>query len=214
MPEKRHPKAQEIRDARSREILARLDQVSRIQVPYPLGVGYPTLVIDPPWPITKIKRDCRPNQVHFDYPTMTVAEIGALPVGQIAGPDAHLFLWTTQKFLMTCDSLLRGWGFKYVLTFTWDKGGGFQPIGLPQYSSEFVVYGRRGSVRFLETKAFKTCFQAPRQGHSIKPDQFYETIARVCPGPRLDMFSRQNRPGYTSWGNELPSPPPDPPDIG
>jgi hypothetical protein len=28
---------------------------------------YETIVMDPPWPMTKIERDVRPNQVAFDY---------------------------------------------------------------------------------------------------------------------------------------------------
>jgi N6-adenosine-specific RNA methylase IME4 len=163
---------------------------------------YGTIVIDPPWPMKKIDREVRPNQVDFDYPTMTEEELAAFPVKYMAEEDCHLFCWTTQKFLPMTLSLLGQWGFKYVLTMVWHKPGGFQPIGLPQYNCEFVVYGRRGSPTFADTKAFPTCFEAPRREHSRKPDEFYNMILRVTGDKRIDVFSRELRDGFDQYGFE------------
>jgi N6-adenosine-specific RNA methylase IME4 len=98
--------------------------------------------------------------------------------------------------------MLRRWGFRYVFAMAWHKPGGFQPVGLPQYNCEFVLYGRRGSAKFRTTKGFSTCFEAPRREHSRKPDGFYETVARVTDGPRLDVFSREPREGFDQWGDQ------------
>ena len=66
--------------------------------PLPEGI-YRTIVIDPPWPMTKIKREVRPNQHELDYPTMRVDEIESMPIKDMLADDAFVFLWTTQKFL-------------------------------------------------------------------------------------------------------------------
>lgn len=85
----------------------------------------------------------------------------------------------------------------------WYKPGGFQPVGLPQYNCEFVVYGRKGALEFIDTKAFPCCFYAKRREHSRKPDEFYDLIRRVTSGPRADVFSREPHAGFAQYGNEI-----------
>jgi N6-adenosine-specific RNA methylase IME4 len=98
--------------------------------------------------------------------------------------------------------LLPMWGFHCLFLMTWHKPGGFQPHGLPQYNSEFVIYGRRGNAKFCDTQAFNTCFQAERREHSRKPDAFYDTVRRVTDDGRIDVFSREKRDGFDQYGNE------------
>lgn len=163
------------------------------------------VVIDPPWPMAKIDRDVRPNQDAFDYATMTEVEIAAFWKREMASrvkTDCHLFMWTTEKFLPTAIGLLDQIGFRYVLTMVWHKPGGFQPIDLPQYNCEFIVYARRGSPLFIDTTNFFCCFTAARREHSRKPDLFYDTVRRVTGGSRIDVFSRELRDGFAQYGNE------------
>lgn len=172
-------------------------------VPPPAG-KYATIIVDPPWPIEKLEREARPNQFAFDYPVMGLDEIYNFEIpGSVALDDCHLFMWTTQKFLPRAFDVLAAWNFRYVFTMVWHKPGGFQPYNLPQYNCEFILYARRGNPQFLETKAFFTCFNADRSGHSIKPDEFYNLIRRVCPEPRIEIFARQERDGFDVWGNEV-----------
>jgi len=161
-----------------------------------------TIVIDPPWPMAKILRDVRPNQVGMDYPTMSVDEIAAFPVPDMAYKNCHIYLWTTQKRLRESFDILDAWGFRQLFTMVWHKPGGFQPVGLPQYNAEFILFGRKGVLPFIETKAYSTCFAAPRREHSRKPDEFYELVARVSPAPRIDVFSREQRDGWETFGND------------
>lgn len=132
---------------------------------------------------------------------MPLVDIEAVAVP--AAPNTHLFLWTTEKFLPAAiNRVLPAWGFRYVLVMVWLKPGGMQPIGLPQYNCEFVVYARRGTPKFRSTRGFACGFCAPRGDHCRKPDEFYNVVRRVTAGPRLDMFSRERRAGFSQHGKQ------------
>lgn len=186
-------------DEKKQQIKAKQQALKARETSPPSG-KFDVIVIDPPWPMEKIERDVAPNQVAFDYPTMTEEELKALQIPY--NDDCHIWLWTTHKFLPMALRLLERWGLKYVCTFVWHKPGGFQPFGLPQYNAEFALYARKGAPTFVDTKAFNVCFEAPRGGHSEKPDHFYEMICRVTNGHRLDMFNRRKIEGFFGWGNE------------
>jgi len=190
---------------RQAEAAAKREQNERLKAETPKAVQvgkYETIVIDPPWEMEKIQRDVAPNQVAFDYPTMNGQELAVFDVGGMAEENCHLFCWTTHRHLPLALRLMPEWGFRYVLLMTWHKAGGFQPFGLPQYNSEFCIYARKGSPKFIDTKQFFTCFNAPRREHSRKPDEFYDVIRRVTEGPRIDVFSREKRDGFDQYGNE------------
>lgn len=187
------------REEKREEIIERLESVSAIEAKTLSGV-FDVIVLDPPWAMQKIERDVTPNQVAFDYPTMSEEELAALQIP--AADDCHVWVWTTHKFLPMTMRLLDAWGMKYVATFVWHKPGGFQPFGLPQYNCEFAIYARIGTPEFVDTKAFNTCFNAPRGAHSEKPGEFYEVVRRVTAGRRLDMFNRRAIDGFEVWGKE------------
>jgi N6-adenosine-specific RNA methylase IME4/ParB-like chromosome segregation protein Spo0J len=181
----------------------KVDQLrARETAPEPFNGLYDVLVIDPPWPVAIQGREERPAQIGLDYVPMTLEQIRA-----IALPTAeacHVWLWTTQRFLPEAVACLAAWGLTYVCCFVWHKPGGMQPMYLPQFNCEFAVYGRKGAPVFAETSDFFTCFKAPRQDHSAKPEAFYEVLRRVTAGRRLDMFARRSIQGFDGWGNQAP----------
>jgi N6-adenosine-specific RNA methylase IME4 len=194
--------AEAVREMARAEIAQKLQSVAEREVHQPTGL-FDVIVIDPPWPMEKIERDERPNQVRFDYPIMTEAELAALTLP--ADDDCHVWLWTTHKFLPMAFRLLDAWQLKYVCSFVWYKPGGFQPVGLPQYNCEFALYARKGSPKFLSTKDLPVCFTAARGAHSEKPEEFYSMVRRVTGGRRIDMFNRRPIQGFVGWGKEAAS---------
>ena len=191
--------ADAVREIKRVEVISKLEDVAAVEAKELAGT-YDVIVIDPPWPMQKIERAERPAQVSFDYPTMDESELSSMVMP--AADDCHLWLWTTHKFLPMALRLLDSWKFNYVCTFVWHKPGGFQPIGLPQYNCEFAMYARKGTPKFIDTKAFPVCFNAPRGAHSEKPEHFYDVVRRVTAGRRIDIFNRRKIEGFDVWGNE------------
>jgi N6-adenosine-specific RNA methylase IME4/ParB-like chromosome segregation protein Spo0J len=188
-----------IRETARDRVRANLEDIAMQQTKVAKGL-YDVIVIDPPWDMKKVEWDATPEQVGFNYPTMTEAELADLQIP--AATDCHLWMWTTQRFLPVALRLLEKWGFKYVCTFVWHKPDGFQPLDLPKYNCEFAIYAKKGVPQFVDTKAFFTCFEAARAKHSEKPEAFYDVVRRVTAGRRLDMFNRRKIEGFDTWGNE------------
>jgi len=163
---------------------------------------YHAIIIDPPWPMQKILRKVRPNQDIFDYPTMTLEEIIKLPVADLADPaGCHVYLWVTHKFLPEGLRLFEQWGVKYECMMTWVKNVGFTPFSW-MYSTEHVLFGRVGSLP-VQRKGLRLDFRAKVQGHSKKPQVFYDMVKQASPNPRLELFAREQREGFEVWGNEV-----------
>ncbi len=175
----------------------------RIKAPLLLGTPppptgqYSCIVIDPPWQMEKIDREVRPKQKRFDYAPMSEEELGGMTLP--AADNCHLYLWTTHKHLPIAFSLAGLWGFKYECLMTWVKNIGFTPF---LRSTEHVLFCRRGSLDLLKLGK-RLDFNAKVREHSRKPDEFYELVKQVSPGPRIDMFAREDRDGFDVWGGVL-----------
>ena len=165
--------------------------------------GYRVAVIDPPWPVDHSMRTKGANYHRIPYRTMPLREIAELPVPDILFDDAHVFVWTTQRFLPFTIDQVHAWRLKYLLTMVWHKPGGPTPFWLPTFNCEFVVVAVQGTPRFPRNDQFLACFDAPTGRHSEKPAFFYEMIARVTHAPRIDLFARRQIPGFDVWGDEV-----------
>jgi N6-adenosine-specific RNA methylase IME4 len=141
---------------------------------------------------------------HLGYRQMSVEAIKALPVIDRAADDAHLYLWTTNRYIEAAYDVARAWGFAPSVMLVWAKTP--RGVGLGdayRITTEFCLYCRRGSLkerRIVET----TWFNWPRGRHSEKPKEFYEMVETVGHSPRLEMFAREQRTGWTAWGDEVP----------
>lgn len=168
------------------------------------------------------KRVSRAAERH--YPTMTLEELAAMPVRDIVAKDAHLWFWITGPHLVMGNHIpiMESWGFRVSSTgLVWVKlrkgleAAQFQLLTIPELMTmlalgtgkttrknvEVCVLGRRGSPKRLAKDVHEVII-SPRREHSRKPEEAYERIERYCPGPRLQLFGRQQRPGWTVWGNE------------
>lgn len=172
---------------------------------------YQIIVADPPWHIEKIQKKVRPNQIDMDYPMMTLDEIKALPINNIADETCMLFLWTIDKYLYETKSILETWGFKYHLTMVWDKMNGLAMFGFNR-QTEFILVGLKGKHdAYPERETIRTSFSARSTRHSEKPDEFYLMLDVLPLNPRIDIFARKRRSGlflqnqWHVWGNEVES---------
>jgi len=166
---------------------------------------YAVIVADPPWPYDNPKNH-DPRMGGYTYQPMTLGEIQALPVGELAAKDAVLFLWGTWPKLPQVVETMRVWGFEHVTGFPWVKT---TRDGKPLYGigswvagcSEYVLIGRCGNVSPPDVDKYLGLV-GPSLGHSRKPDDVY-AIAEALPGPYLELFARRTRPGWTVFGNEI-----------
>lgn len=135
------------------------------------------------------------------YSTMPLADIEALPVSDLAEKDAHLYLWTTNRYLHAAYHVAEAWGFRVSKPLIWCK----EPMGFmgkPFVSSaEFVLFCRRGSLKNIGFSE-RQWWVWKRAAHSQKPEAFLDLVEQVSPGPYLEMFARRNRLGWDTWGNE------------
>jgi N6-adenosine-specific RNA methylase IME4 len=181
------------------------------------------IAIDPPWHFRSRAASANPHVARTPqrhYPTMDLAHIAALPIKQIAAPDAHVMLWITGPLIVqgVHNTLFRRWGVKpSSMGFVWVKtraafdmdqlrrtpllhhdlhtGMGFTT----RQNAEYVIFGRIGSPRRARADIHQVIV-APVSEHSRKPDEFYRRAEHYCHGPRIDMFAGADRDGWTRWG--------------
>lgn len=162
------------------------------------GKRFGTIYADPPW---KYGNQATRAATDNHYPTMTAEEIAALPVGDLAADNCQLHLWTTNNFLQEALDIIGAWGFTYKSMFVWCK----PQMGIGNYwrvSHETLLLGTRGSSTFRD-KGLKSWAVIKRGKHSAKPEQVRRMIEKASPGPYLELFGREECPGWTVWGNEV-----------
>jgi len=157
---------------------------------------YKTIVVDPPWQFDQVgwRRS-------VPYGVLSMDKIAAMPLGEWAADDAHLYLWTTNSFMAEAYGLAGTWGFKVKTILTWVK----PRLGLGTYfrnNTEHVLFAVKGSLRTQERNVV-TAFRGERGAHSEKPQAFYDMVETMSPGPWLDVFARKQRFGWDVWGNEV-----------
>lgn len=175
------------------------------------GLGrYGTILADPPWQFTNRTGKMAPEHRRLmRYPTLSFKEIRALPVGELALPESHLYLWVPNALLKEGLEVMESWGFTYKTNIVWyktRKDGGPDGRGVGFYFrnvTELVLFGTRNNFRTLAPGRRQTNIVVSRKReHSRKPDELYDIIEDCSPGPYLELFARQGRNGWDGWGNE------------
>jgi N6-adenosine-specific RNA methylase IME4 len=141
---------------------------------------------------------------------MTLDEICALPVADVAADPAHLYLWVPNALLPDGLRVMEEWGFTYKSNLVWRKirkDGGSDGRGVGFYFrnvTELLLFGVRGkNARTLDAGRRQVNYlESRKREHSRKPDEQYSIIESCSPGPRLELFSRGVRKGWTVWGNQ------------
>lgn len=178
--------------------------------------GYATIVADPPWRIEANlgKGGRRKNKTSVPYSFMSIEEIAALEVEALAADDAVLFLWSTRRVFREGDAVrvARAWGFEPCGEIIW----GLRTPGMGTRSfandHEPCLIASRGKPLIEADDPVGVYFWrqfyeygpsgVPQKKHSAKPTGFMEFVEQLAPEPRLELFAREQRLGWSTWGNE------------
>jgi N6-adenosine-specific RNA methylase IME4 len=181
----------------------RLEEIAKGNRDLPTGLRYPIIYADPPWRYEHPPIGASNRSIENHYPTMTLEEICALPVSELAADDALLYLWATAPKLAECILVLEAWGFAYRTNLVWVK----DKIGMGYHARnqhELLLVAKRGSIPPpAPGDRVSSVIHADRTEHSAKPAIFYELIERWYPSlPKIELFSRAPRTGWAAWGNQ------------
>lgn len=176
-----------------------------------LAGAFGAVLADPPWRFSNRTGKVAPEHQRLRrYHTMTLDEIAAMPVHELALPESHLYLWVPNALLQEGLHVMEAWGFAYKTNLVWYKvrrDGGPDGRGVGFYFrnvTELVLFGTRGGLRTLSPGRREVNLLASRKReHSRKPDELYEVIERCSPGPYVELFARRRRPGWVAWGDEV-----------
>jgi N6-adenosine-specific RNA methylase IME4 len=212
-----------VTEGRSSSVLPRVRASADLPLP-PFAAGpfeglhphhYQLIMADPAWRFEtrSSKGLARAPQMH--YPCMSLDDIKRLPVGDLAAKDATLLLWAIDPMLPQALEVMAAWGFRFsTVGFVWAKlnkranlkkfteADFFTGLGYwTRANAELCLLGVKGRPKRL-SKSIRRLIVSPRREHSRKPEEAYARAAALCPGPRLELFSRTERRDWTSWGNE------------
>lgn len=171
----------------------------QIQAPMLPQGKYFVLYADPPWQYQNVGFDESAEQ---KYSTMPVEKICALPIKELITDKAVLFLWVTNAFINEGLQVCETWGFKYKTNFAWIKSSGPSIGWFTRSRHELLFIATRGGGVHPEEK-FNSWFESKVKAHSKKPELIYGIIEKMYSGPYVELFARNTRKGWDSWGNEL-----------
>lgn len=153
------------------------------------------LLVDPPWDYLGL--------LGTPYPTMPTDDICAMPVQDICHEHALMFMWAPSAMLPDALRIIAAWGFTYKTSAVWDKQRAGQGAYFRQ-QHEFLLVATKGSVPQVNPlTTYSSVISSLAREHSRKPDCVYEMIEHMYPElDKIELFSRNERAGWTMWGNE------------
>lgn len=170
---------------------------------------YKVIYADPPWLYETYSDEGKDRSPEKHYGCMNLDALKALPVAGLADKHCVLFMWSIDTHVPQALELIEAWGFKFkTRAFEWVKTNRKSPgffTGLGHWTRanpESCWLATRGKPKRL-AKDVRRLVVSPRREHSRKPDEVYERIERLVPGPRIELFARTERPGWDCWGNQV-----------
>lgn len=188
---------------RREERLEKIEEISKGNRDLDTSRKYPVIYADPPWRYEMPAMGGTNRSIENHYPTMTLEEICAMPVSELAADDAMLYMWATAPKLPECLEVVKAWGFEYRTHMVWDK----QKIGMGYHARnqhEILLICKRGEIPPPQAGTQpSSIYSEPRGRHSAKPQFFYEMIEAAYPGlAKIELFCRSPRDGWSVWGNQ------------
>lgn len=169
--------------------------------------AYSLVMIDPPWHFTTFSSKGGVRSAQGHYLTMTIDQIAALPVADLASPDCLFWVWMTGAGTPRQLDVIKGWGLRFVTSGVWIKT---TPSGKPTFGMGYVLRNCHepfalcsiGSPK-IAARNVRSAILSPRREHSRKPDEAYTAARALIPdGFAADVFSREQRDGWDAWGNQ------------
>ena len=171
---------------------------------------YSIIYADPPWQYRTYSKKGQGRSAESHYPTMSIEDLKALPVSQLADKDCALFLWITFPCLQEALELIQAWGFSYkTVAFVWVKQNRkadslFWGMGYwTRANAELCILATKGHPRRANSGVHQVVLSHIEQ-HSKKPGEVRDRIVRLMGDlPRIDLFARQSPEAWDVWGTEV-----------
>ncbi len=181
--------------------------------------GYDFAMIDPPWRWEAWGGGGEWKSPNRQYATMTIQEIAKLPVGQLLKSNGVLWCWCTwPRIDLQSRMIADDWGFDIKTGGAWAKR---TPSGKLRWGPGYILrsvcepflictagtgsdhgFGNGKTTNLIETIEDAVLDGVARE-HSRKPEEAYQLVEALTPNAyRADVFSRQQRPGWDSFGYE------------
>ena len=158
------------------------------------GRTFRTIYADPPWQFQNRTGKVAPEHRRLTrYPTMTISDIKALPVYELASICSHLYLWVPNALLPDGLEVMRSWGFEYKTNIIWEK---------VRHDGQLFGIRGKGNRTLAPARSQVNLIRTVKREHSRKPDEMIPIIEACSPGPYLELFARGDREGWAMWGNQ------------
>ncbi|NOG73734.1 MT-A70 family methyltransferase [Roseicella sp. DB1501] len=186
---------------------------------------YGVLYADPPWrfELRSDRGEDKSPQAHYGCMDLQALKAMRDQVVWATAPDAVCIMWATFPMLPQAIDLMACWGFSYCTGGPWNKltSTGVEAFGtgyVLRSASELFLIGTHGSPKIKNRSTRNVLFTGDlpddlrhlgvsastiRREHSRKPDEMIPLIEGLFEGPYLELFARQQRPGWAVWGNEV-----------
>ena len=161
-----------------------------------LNGKYKTIVIDSPWKHYGNEWGYQARE-QADYNTMTDEEIISFLQEKVLphiDDNAHIYFWVINNRIHDGLHILEKLGLDFKTIVTWCK----PQMGMGKYfrnNTEQILFCVKGSLD-LKRNDLPTWFQAKRNKHSAKPDEFYSMVEQASYPPYLDVFGRKKKEGW------------------